>query len=417
MSSAARAALPRFRPLLVGAALCVSLGGIAALLLWAGVQPGMPLFMIGAWLVLGSLWLAVVNGGGSQTEAAAPLDADAPEDLRALPIAESLPDLVWRIDFANRVVTPLNQANAIHHPVAQGNNVRLSGLFPARVSRQYLEALIAVQSSQSMQQFEYRLGNGDETGLRVFEARLLPLSTKECIALIRDVTQMKATEEALFNQQLFVHQIIDSSPNLIFVRDKHGRFLLVNRATQTTLGHELLVQSHLAAHDSPLPFTTGDTEVLENGDSVRIVDHWTLPNGRTHWFDITKQPLIRDGDVYILNIAIDITHVKAAEAALAASDPLSGGVADALPVPFMLVRDGIIEFVNNPLCERLNTPPADLLGRPLHAIASNGDELIASPTPDQPQRIRFVRDHSEHACQVQQVGGEESAARTLVVLV
>ena len=415
MSSAARAALPRFRPLLIGAALCVSLGSIAALLFWAGVQPGVPLFMIGAWLVLGSLWLAVVSGGGHAIPAPDP-EVTAVEDLRALPIAESLPDLVWRIDFANRVVTPLNRANAVHHPVAQGNNVRLSGLFPARVSRQYLEALIAVQSAQSMQQFEYRLGNGDETGLRVFEARLLPLSTKECIALIRDVTQMKATEEALFNQQLFVHQIIDSSPNLIFVRDKHGRFLLVNRATQTTLGHELLVQSHLAAHDSPLPFTAGDTEVLENGDTVRVVDHWTLPNGRTHWFDITKQPLVRDGDVYILNIAIDITHVKAAEAALAASDPLSSGVADALPVPFMLVRDGIIEFVNNPLCERLNAPPSDLLGRPLQAIASNGEELLASPSPDLPQRIRFIRDHSEHDCHVQQVGDEGQTTRILVVL-
>ncbi len=200
------------------------------------------------------------------------------------------------------------------------------------------------------------------------------------------------------------------------MRDKHGRFLLVNRATQTTLGHELLVQSHLAAHDSQLPFTVGDTEVLENGDTVRVVDHWTLPNGRIHWFDITKQPLVRDGDVYILNIAIDITHVKAAEAALAASDPLSSGVADALPVPFMLVRDGIIEFVNNPLCERLNTPPSDLLGRPLQAVASNGDDLLANPKPGVPQRIRFVRGHAEYDCHVQQVGEEEDSTRTLLVL-
>ncbi|KPC49774.1 Virulence sensor protein BvgS precursor [Amantichitinum ursilacus] len=402
---------------MVGSALCVSLGGVAAVHWWGGMEMGLPLLLIGAWLIIGTLWLAMVNGAPAAE--AAPNDASTAtpeEDLRNLPIAESLPDVVWRIDFANRVVTPLNEACAAHHPVAQGNNVRLSGLFPARVSRQYLEALIAVQSAQSMQQFEYRLGNGDESGLRVFEARLLPLSTKECIAVIRDVTQMKATEEALFNQQLFVHQIIDSSPNLIFVRDKHGRFLLVNRATQTTLGHELLVQSHLAAHDSQLPFTVGDTEVLENGDTVRVVDHWTLPNGRTHWFDITKQPLVRDGDVYILNIAIDITHVKAAEAALAASDPLSSGVADALPIPFMLVRNGIIEFVNNPLCERLNTPPSDLLGRPLEAIASNGGDLLASPKPGVPQRIRFVRGHAEYDCTVQQVGEEDDSTRTLVVL-
>ncbi|MBB5189560.1 PAS domain S-box-containing protein [Silvimonas terrae] len=416
MPLASRTLDNRARPLSVTVALIVSVGGIAALHTWGGVTPGLPLWLIEAWLVAGSVALALLATRSPTHRIDVALEAEpASTDVATIPIAHCLPDLVWRIDYANRTVTSLNEATAQFHPSACDGNGRLSGLFPARVSRQYLEALISVQSTQVQQQFEYRLGNGNESGQHVFEARLLPLSPGECLAVIRDITQMKATEEALFQQQLFVHQIIDSSPNLIFVRDKHGRFLLVNRATQTTLGHELLVQSHLAAHDQAMPFTTGDTEVLEHGETVRIVDHWTLPNGRTHWFDITKQPLVREGDVYILSIAIDITHVKAAEALIASSDPLSEGVADALPVPFMLLRKGIIEFVNNPFCERLNTPPTDLLGRPLEAITANSEQLLAESSPGTALEFLYHRDQKTHACRVQQIGTEEKT-RTLLVL-
>ncbi|TJZ73863.1 PAS domain-containing protein [Chitiniphilus eburneus] len=377
-----------------------SLGlALAACLLAAGTLHWWAADRLGdrIWLIQGILVLAVVGliylilrrpapviGSGETTALAVTTESQ--------PIAHCLPDIVWRIDYATRAVMPLNAAGAAEHPRADEDSARLSMLFPARVSRQYLEALINVQSTQTPQQFEYRLAPAEGKEQHVFEARLLPLSGKECLAVIRDITDMKATEEALFNQQLFVHQIIDSSPSLIFVRDKHGRFLLVNRATQSALGHDLLVQSHMGLSEQQLPFTNGDHDVLEKGETVRIVDHYTLANGRTHWFDIIKQPLIRDGEVYILSIAMDISHVKAAEAALANNEPLSGEVADALPQPFMLVRDGNIEFANLATCLLLNAPPSAVLGRPLSAFAGNADSLLAAADF---QASRFEVPHGE----------------------
>ncbi|AOX98987.1 PAS domain-containing protein [Jeongeupia sp. USM3] len=318
-------------------------------------------------LQLGIVTCALVLLAGTRRKTGA---VPAP-DFADLPAC--LPDLVWQVDYATRVALSLNTNQCAQHPLPGNGNNRISSLFPARIARQYLEALIAVQSSNKPQQFEYRIGN-EERNARSFEVRLMPRSARECIALIRDVTAVRDTEEALFQQQLFVNQIIDVSPNLIFVRDRHGRFLLVNRATQTTLGHDLLVQSHMGLEDDALPFATGDAEVLEHGQTIRLVDHWTPPSGRTHWFDITKQPLVRDGEVYVLSIAIDISHVKAAEAALALTDPLGGDIADALPCAFLLVREGQIEFANLRACELLNTPPVGLLGRPLAAVA--GADLL-----------------------------------------
>lgn len=290
-----------------------------------------------------------------------------------------IPDLLWLIEGSNRTITPLNGSKLGNHPSGAGEKDRLSNILPSRASRLYLEALIALHSDNTPQRFEYQLGQ-DDGEQNTFEARLIPLASNRCLALIRDISHIKAMEEALFHQQLFVHQIIDASPALVFVRDRHGRFLLVNRATQNSLGHELLVQSHMAWMDPDRPFATGDDEVLEEQRTIRLLDQWTLPNGQVHWFDVTKQPLVRDDETYILNIAIDITHLKAAETALASGDSLLHAVADALPHPFLLIEEGMVEFANYAACDLLGMTPNELIGEPLDRLASNADRLISSET-------------------------------------
>jgi PAS domain-containing protein len=275
-----------------------------------------------------------------------------------------IPDLVWNISFANRSVNPLNQCFADIHPQVTAENKKISSLFPARISRQYLEALISVQSTQSTQVFEYQYCGNDQIK-RYFETRILPQTSRECMAIIRDITHIKDTEQALLNQQLFVHQIIDSSPNLIFVRDKHGRFLLVNHATQTQLGHELLVQSHMGLVDSPQPFTLGDSDVLEKGETIRHLDSWIMPDNQLHWFDITKLPIVRDENTYILSIAMDISHLKSTEAAMVQIQNLIRNVADALPISFVLIESGLITFANQGAEGMLGQKNNELMGKTL----------------------------------------------------
>ena len=232
-------------------------------------------------------------------------------------------------------------------------------------SRQFLESLIKIQNTQAPQRFEYQLDNTEIT----FEARLSPLTSRSCVVIIRDISSTKAIETALFQQQMFTQQILDASPSLIFVRDQHKRFLLVNQATQSLLGHELLVQSHMGLDEDTSILSKGDNEVLEHGNTVRLEDHCTLSNGRTHWFDLTKIPLEREGQVYILSIAIDITHLKEAEQAQAGTSHLVRAMADVLPQPFLLVEDEIIQFANLAACDRLGVAPENLIGECLSQFA------------------------------------------------
>ncbi|QZA76525.1 PAS domain-containing protein [Deefgea tanakiae] len=294
--------------------------------------------------------------------------AEAAEALHALP------DLIWTIDYASRRVTAQNQALSTTHPDGI-EQTKLASLFPARVSRQFLESLIKIQNTQTAQRFEYQLDNTEIT----FEARLSPLTTRSCVVIIRDISSTKAIETALFQQQMFTQQILDANPSLIFVRDQHKRFLLVNQATQSLLGHELLVQSHMGLDEDTSILTKGDDEVLEHGNTVRLEDHCTLSNGRTHWFDLTKIPLEREGQVYILTIAIDITHLKEAEQAQAGTSHLVRAMADVLPQPFLLVENEVIQFANMAACARLGVTPENLIGECISQFAQ-GEHQYANLT-------------------------------------
>ena len=246
------------------------------------------------------------------------------------------PDLFWRIRYADREVVSLNNNYADIHPGSDSLNARITTLFPARVARQYLEALIEVQSQGVMKCFEYPLSLQNNNTV-TFEARIQPFSDEDCIAMIRDITALKETEETLFNQQLFVHQVMDSSPFLVFVRDRVGRFLIMNQATQRTLGHEALVQSHLATYEDHALFFAGEQEVLEEGHSLRLIDHIVLPTGETRWFEVTKVPLMREKEVYVLVTALDITHLKLAEISLAESEKNCHYIISHLIIPVAII--------------------------------------------------------------------------------
>ena len=55
-------------------------------------------------------------------------------------------------------------------------------------------------------------------------------------AIFRDVTERKQIAEAISQQRTFLRQVIDINPNLIFAKDREGRFILANKALAEVFG-------------------------------------------------------------------------------------------------------------------------------------------------------------------------------------
>jgi PAS domain S-box-containing protein len=133
-------------------------------------------------------------------------------------------------------------------------------------------------------------------------------------------------EEALKEQQEFLRLVIDTNPNLIFVKDWDGKFTFANKAVADI--YETAVEDLLGKSDADFNsnkeevevFLKADREVMETLHSMCIPEE-PVSNSRTgevRWFQTTKVPLepSTDGCRRVLGVSTDITERKEAVCAL-----------------------------------------------------------------------------------------------------
>ncbi|MBP6733008.1 MAG: PAS domain S-box protein, partial [Chitinophagales bacterium] len=94
--------------------------------------------------------------------------------------------------------------------------------------------------------------------------------------LQREINEKAQIELELQRQKDFLRLIIDSTPNLIFVKDQSGKFLLANKATATFYGMETnQMEGHFDTEqnfnaEELVEFKEQDQEVLKAGQEVKF---------------------------------------------------------------------------------------------------------------------------------------------------
>jgi two-component system cell cycle sensor histidine kinase/response regulator CckA len=136
-----------------------------------------------------------------------------------------------------------------------------------------------------------------------------------------DVSERRQAEMALEEARSFLQQVVDTSPHMIFVKDRWGRAVFVNEYTARYYGtttRELMAQRTETVHQEGSEaeaFVSDDREVIRTRQKIEKEELNTAPDGEQHWFHTVKVPLVRsDGTVEVLGIATDITQLKRAEA-------------------------------------------------------------------------------------------------------
>jgi PAS domain S-box-containing protein len=140
-----------------------------------------------------------------------------------------------------------------------------------------------------------------------------------------DITVLKETEQQLRMQEVYLRQIIDSIPNLIFVRNAEGRYKLVNNAFANLLGtdiNKLVGAKHnIVAKNFPLEkkYLEQDLHVIKMKQEAYFPEESvTRPSDKKQfWFSTIKKPLLSpDGKWQILGVSTDITQRKELEQSL-----------------------------------------------------------------------------------------------------
>ena len=136
---------------------------------------------------------------------------------------------------------------------------------------------------------------------------------------IQDITERKRAEEELRKSDQRFQAFLDNSPNLIFIKDDQGRYLLVNKQFEKVLG---VSQEQITAKrdEEVFPgkqgaaFRLNDQQVLKAGSPMEFEEVAQQEDGR-HTSIVHKFPLFdAEGKIYAIGgIVTDITNRKRAE--------------------------------------------------------------------------------------------------------
>ncbi len=198
------------------------------------------------------------------------------------------------------------------------------------------------------------------------------------VMLFEDITERKRGQQALRKAHTFLRQVIDMDPNFIFVKDREGRFTLVNQAVADCYG--TTVQNLIGKTDGDFNdradevarFRRQDQEVMDTLKERCIPEELiTDAAGNRRWLQTMKRPIFDEQGqaVQLLGVSADITQRKQAEESLARQLYLTRTITDnSTQALFLLDERGFCTCMNPAAEAMFGFTWDEIQNKPLHEM-------------------------------------------------
>jgi PAS domain S-box-containing protein len=191
--------------------------------------------------------------------------------------------------------------------------------------------------------------------------------------VLQDITERKRADEALRHKEAELRAIMDNAPLSIFLKDREGRYLLVNRRYGEWM-QRTPEQIHGRTSDEVFPpevargMLRRDREVLEHGtvSNVEVATDFLDNELGVDYVMVTKFPVRDDaGEIMgIAGFAMDISARKRAEMALRETQGRLQAIMDNAPFAiFLKDREGRYQLINRTYTDWFGDRPQDVVGR------------------------------------------------------
>jgi PAS domain S-box-containing protein len=211
--------------------------------------------------------------------------------------------------------------------LANTRAARIFGYAPEELAHAAIESLVPAARDATLlalagHDVSGRRKDGVEVPLELGVTSVEGSDGVAALVSIVDLTERKRNAEILRRERAFLRQVIDTDPNLIFAKDRNGRFTLANKAVAEIYGtnvDDLLGRTDSDFNDNAAEvamFRRDDLRVMETRGELFIAEERiTDAAGNTRYLQTVKRPIVgEDGTAnQVLGVATDISTRKAAE--------------------------------------------------------------------------------------------------------
>ncbi|MBM3568596.1 MAG: PAS domain S-box protein, partial [Alphaproteobacteria bacterium] len=214
-----------------------------------------------------------------------------------------------------------------------------------------------------------------------------------------DVTDRKAQERELIESRRLQAAVMDAMPGVVNVKDREGRYIMVNRGQLEVLGltsAEVLGRLPHEVRDlgSAEIIMAQDRRVLDGGVTlVNVEQALSTPIGGKGVWLINKRP-VRDNDgrvTAVVTVSVDISELKRAEAALQISEQRFRGFAESASDWFFeMDKDLRFSFMSERVREITGDGPEFHIGKTRRelALSAGGDPDVLPREITEAERTR-----------------------------
>ncbi len=189
------------------------------------------------------------------------------------------------------------------------------------------------------------------------------------VGCIQDITQRREFEEVLDSQHQLLRTLIDNLPQLIFAKDREGRFTLANKAVAQRMTGQGDPEKVIGKHDSDfyppdlwVSYDANDREVIRSGiPRYNELEPNRDTDGRVRWNITTKVPIRGEGGEVegLIGICTDVTQMKRTEEQLRLQATALENAADGI---YITDREGRILWANSSMGRISGYSMAELIG-------------------------------------------------------
>lgn len=279
-------------------------------------------------------------------------------------ILSAIPDLMFILD-ADGVYTDFKCGSEedLYVPKETLIGKTLFDILPDDIAVQIKDGIDKALKNLPVNRIEYQLQV--KNGPRFFECKIYPFGETKTIAMVRDITERKMSEEALQKSEMFLRTFIENVPFEIWVRDVENVGILENKEHVEHFG------SILGKTPADLPENEHKIAQLWENNSKRVFNGEIINeeveyeiNQHPFTFQEINFPIYNNDKIIgIAGFNINITERVLIEEAFRESQSLYYSFIEQLPnAVFRKDREGRFLLVNSQFCKLKGLNKEDFIG-------------------------------------------------------